>query len=1102
MSLLKLESNLDAAAALLVEELIDQLQAGEADVEAFLAAHPEHAPTLRRLLPALRIMADLSNSPAGEGRPFAGDAAALGELGDFRLLREVGRGGMGVVYEAEQISLGRRVALKVLPFAATMDPRHLQRFHNEARAAACLHHPHIVPVHGVGCERAVHFYAMQFIEGQTLAELIARRHQAAAPTDKVASPEEGRDRTTPYVSTVANAPGSTDPGPRDADYYRRVAEWGIQAAEALEHAHSLGIVHRDVKPGNLMVDARGELWVTDFGLARTADSGLTMSGDLLGTLRYMSPEQAMARHGLVDHRTDVYSLGATLYEQLTLEPAFDGADRQELLRQIAFEEPRPPRRRNRAIPVELETILLKALEKNPAARYATAQEFADDLRRFLEDQPIRARRPTLRQRAVKWTRRHRSVVWSVLAALVVGLVATAWQAVRATDAEQKAQAALEKLEQEQDRTTAALTEARQAGRQTLEALRALTDELFAGHLGAQVQLTDQDRAFLRKVLEQYEGFAATKGDGEESRAIRAEGYYRVGRIHDLLGERKEARSAYERAVALFEQLAADFPAVPTYGGELALSHKQLGSLLADLGQYAKAKAEYLRAITLQEQLVADLPTVPEYRSELAASHNNLGLLLRAQGKWAEAEAEYRRALEFQKQLAADFPAVPAYRDYLAHHRNNLGILLAGQGRRAQAEAELQQALVLRKQLVADSPTVPGYRQTLARCHNNLGLLLGEAGKDTEAEAEHRQAIALSRRLAADFPTVPHYREYLAHHHNSLGVVLWNLGKPAEAEAEWRRALDLLKRLADDLPTVPEYRHNLAGSHHNLAHRLAGLGKHGEAEAEYRQAIALSRRLAADFPTVSNYRQFLANHHNNLGILLKDLGKPLEAEAEHRQAIALRKQLGADAPTVLAYQITLGGSYCNLGSLVRDDGRPAEALPWFDQAIHLLAPMVEREPRLAGAKQFLCNSHEARAKALMRLNRMADAARDLDRAVELAEASRRPALRLQRALCRAWAEPTKAVAEAEAVLQDGPPSSNLLYDAACVYALSAARSRDAAATDQYAARAVALLQQARQKGYFDSSRRIEQMTKDPGLVEPLRGRADFRKLLAELEASKK
>ena len=340
-------------------------------------------------------------------------ADELGQLGDFRIIREVGRGGMGVVYEAEQISLGRRVALKVLPFAATMDPRHLQRFHNEARAAASLHHEHIVPVHAVGCERAVHFYAMQFIDGESLAELIAAQTRPTASGGRqppVEDSQQGVDALcSPSADTWPAGASPTAAAPRDAAYFRRVAEWGIQAAEALEYAHALGIVHRDVKPANLIVDVQGKLWVTDFGLARTAaDGNLTASGDMLGTVRYMSPEQALAKHGLVDHRTDVYSLGATLYELVTGRPAVEGQDRQEILRRIADEDPSPI---GRGVLADLETIVLKALAKEPAERYATAREFADDLEgSCLEDRPVKARRPSLLQRLRKWCRRHQRVV--------------------------------------------------------------------------------------------------------------------------------------------------------------------------------------------------------------------------------------------------------------------------------------------------------------------------------------------------------------------------------------------------------------------------------------------------------------------------------------------------------------------------------------------------------------------------------------------------------------------------------------------------------------------------------------------------------------------
>jgi serine/threonine protein kinase len=270
----------DLALGELIDDIAARLQAGEpVDVEAVMRAHPEYARQLERLLPAAGLLAALGQSAAGEDGscPAGPDGRVEQRLGDFRIVREVGRGGMGVVYEAEQVSLRRRVALKVLPFAATMNPRQLQRFHNEAQAAAGLHHTNIVPVYSVGCERGVHYYAMQFIDGQTLSEVIHLLRQAES---KPAVADEARTTAYPApdgaatASATTRAGGDTTPltgqGRRGREYYRKVAEVGVQAAEALDHAHQVGIVHRDVKPGNLLLDGRGQVWVTDFGLARCA----------------------------------------------------------------------------------------------------------------------------------------------------------------------------------------------------------------------------------------------------------------------------------------------------------------------------------------------------------------------------------------------------------------------------------------------------------------------------------------------------------------------------------------------------------------------------------------------------------------------------------------------------------------------------------------------------------------------------------------------------------------------------------------------------------------------------------------------------------------
>lgn len=410
----------------LIEEYAAALAAGTpVSRDRLLEAHPREATRLAAALDALETL----HAAAPAVRPSHDDAADApgmphAAMTGFHIVRELGRGGMGVVYEAREKALDRRVALKILPFAAALDPRSLARFRQESLAAAQLDHPHIVRVYGVGCDRGVHYYAMQYIEGPSLAQVIAemRSHQTG--------PAPARAEGPPETAAGCAVDFSTERITNRREYYRGMARLGVQVAQALDYAHAHGILHRDVKPGNLLLDERGSAWVTDFGLARIDnDVNLTLTGDVLGTLRYMSPEQSRARRGLVDQRTDIYSLGATLYEMLTLEPAYPAEDRGELLRQIAHEDPRPLRQIDRTIPRELETIVIKALEKDPADRYATAIDLALDLQRFLDDQPLAARRATPLERVVKWSRRHRSLVTSLMISLVLSLVGLAIVAV-------------------------------------------------------------------------------------------------------------------------------------------------------------------------------------------------------------------------------------------------------------------------------------------------------------------------------------------------------------------------------------------------------------------------------------------------------------------------------------------------------------------------------------------------------------------------------------------------------------------------------------------------------------------------------------------------
>jgi WD40 repeat protein len=465
----------------LAEEFLDRRRRGERpSLDDYCRDHPGLAGEIRDLFPLLVRVDDLGADTleADTSGPAAARAPALERLGDFRILREVGRGGMGIVYEAEQESLGRRVALKVLSDAALANTRHVLRFEREAKAAARLHHTNIVPVFGVGRDGDRHFYVMQFIPGMGLDAVIdeLRRLRAdargdgppavpPAPCGAVGASEVARailtgsyafslagtgpaagadgsgtsaapaaDRSDPSRSAPRDPAGSSGKLPGISDdsltrtgadrlFFRSVARIGRQVAEALEYAHGQGVLHRDIKPANLLLDPRGNVWVADFGLAKATDQAdVTEAGDLLGTLRYMAPERFAGR---CDARSDVYALGLTLYELLALRPAFDAPDRQALVRRVIDEAPEPLRQSVPHLPRDLGTIVAKAIAREPAARYPTAAALAEDLQSFLEDRPIQARRAGATEQAWRWARRNPVVAClAALAAALLVVVAT------------------------------------------------------------------------------------------------------------------------------------------------------------------------------------------------------------------------------------------------------------------------------------------------------------------------------------------------------------------------------------------------------------------------------------------------------------------------------------------------------------------------------------------------------------------------------------------------------------------------------------------------------------------------------------------------------
>jgi serine/threonine-protein kinase len=1009
---------------------------------------------------------------------------------------------MGVVHQAHDEPLDRDLAVKVLRDDHAGRPDVVRRFLAEARICGQLQHPGVVPIHQVGrLADGRPYFTMKLVRGQTLAALLA-------------------ERTSPLT-----------------DLSRFLRVFG-QVCQTIAYAHSRGVIHRDLKPANIMVGAFGEVQVMDWGLAkvlnaaptgphddgpgpeysadRPPSAAISQPGAVVGTPAYMAPEQA--RGEAVDERSDVYGLGATLYELLTGRVAF-ATGKLDMVRQGSFS---PPRREYPAVPRALEAVCLKAMAPRPENRYPSVLRLAADVEHWLADEPVSAWPDPLGARLRRWARRHARLVAGVLAALAVSVVCLG------------VATALLTVVNDRERAARARTRA---------ALDAMTSDVTGDALTRQKEVSPEQRAFLESVLGYYEEFAEEPGQGRAGRERLAAAHYRLGMIRARLGPAEAGADAFQRAAALYERLAAEFPTEPMYRKELARSQNNYGSLLRTLGRHAEAQVAHRSAVVVQEELAAAFPAVADYRQELAHSHNNLGnlfldlnrtadaeaayraavavhtalaadfpatisyrenlagsqnnlgVLLRKLGKPAEAEAAYRAAVSVLDKLAAEFPHVPRHRQDLGGAYTNLGRLLADAGRRADAETTFRAAVTVHAALAADFPAATANRENLAGSQNNLGVLLSDSGRFVEAEAAHRAALTLREKLAADFPAVPAHRQNLAYSHSNLAVLLRKLGRPVEAEAAHRAALALREKLATDFPAVPEYRQEVAGSHNNLGVLLREQGRPAEATAAHRTALALEQKMVEDFPDVPGYRQDVAASHFNLGLLLNDAGQRTAAAGAFRSAIALREKLAADFPTALEFQLGLAGGYADFGIFLRQGGDPVASLDWYDQAIRLLEPLTQRAPGLITARQRLRTCHSDRALAMNQIQRYDAALAEWEEAMKWDDGAGRFELELGRAdtLVRAG-HPRRAIEAAEPLAAANGLTPGQVYDLACIYALvaGATSALPPADAERAAMRAVATLRRAAAVGFSD----VAHILADPDLAS-LRRREDYAELLWDL-----
>jgi serine/threonine protein kinase len=930
----------------------------EIDLADFKPLSPEHATRLLELLPTLKEMARLrpSSLPTSSRRWEVSDEMVNGVLGDFRIQREVGRGGMGVVYEAEQISLNRRVAIKTLPLAGVLDPRRMQRFQNEARAAASLHHPHIVPVFSVGCERGVHFYAMQFIDGQSLEKVVQARRldrtrtaAAEIPLDRLSTVptrsnpvrnsndniNESRYDLSPGVTasrqspaepmTVPMAKGSTERSKPNSSWTFSVAETIGNVADALHHAHQAGVIHRDIKPANLMFDAAGKIWVTDFGLAHIeSNDTLTISGDLLGTLRYMSPEQAGGQGYLVDYRSDIYSLGVTLYELLTLEPAFSSRDRKQLLHDILHRQPPPIRKLDPSLPVELELIVAKAMAKEVAERYSSALELAADLRRFLKNEPILARQPSYLQRGLKWCQRHIALV-TVVSATAVGLCFAAagtsvwlWnQAARLSVAVEEAEQSKRAAETMQERAELAReqeVQARQRAVKRAAEVKALLDFLEENILAASrpegLEGGQGREISLRAAIDRALPFIDQKFRNQPEIEIDLRRVLGVSYKH--LGEYETAREQFRLAYELaLKHLGAAH--ITTLG-----SLVNLGIAEKDYGDFAAAEQAFEDA---WDHLHRDFPKHP-YTENCLESRAGLDLV---QGKHAQAAEKYetvltnrrdRLGIDHAKTRSTQMNLSLVYDDLGRHHEAEamLQQVVAAQNKEfgsghpetwpalnalASVEAKLQKlesATKIRRQLLQEQQAILGddHIGTLGS-RVNLAMVLDDQRQFSEAEILLASAVSV---LKAKYSK----HEYTLNGMNALAGVLKAKGALEEATNAYQETLTLSNDLRG-----PEHVFTL-GVQVNLANCWLGAGQSQQAISAYRQVL---RKLKANYPDHEFTRVALlslSQAHMGLGQYLAAI-KPLkELMDKHRDF------LPDQHPKLIESQVRLANCYRMIGNM--------------------------------------------------------------------------------------------------------------------------------------------------------------------------------------------
>lgn len=875
--------------------------------------------------------------------PMATDSA-----GRYAIERLHAAGAMGEVFVAKDGELSREVAVKHIREQYASNPQQRMRFLLEAEITGGLEHPGVVPVYSLGKYKDGRpFYAMRLIRGESLKEAIVRFHREGKVKAKPQSLAEVRARQN-GVETKSSDSDLSLPGPLAAKGtgpatnrffslpFRSLLRRYVDVCNAMAYAHSRGVLHRDLKPGNIMLGKYGETLVVDWGLAKLlgkaegddADNlvpvmaGIsegtvvdrTRAGSAVGTPAYMSPEQAAGKIADIGVPADIYSLGATLFTILTGRPAFTKKEITQTLDEVRSGKFKTPRSLNPEIPQALEAICLKAMSLEPARRYATALDLAGDIERWLADEPVTARRESAWTLTRRWMRKHPGTVTGLAATILVGLIGVGanlrivagknelleLQKTELAQANSDLKRANENL-QTANREQAL---ARQKAQQKECEARALVDDWFTTVSESKELKQTPNTQPLRKQLlgrakEYYETAVKENADDEETLKATAAAFFRLAFVTDEISPGPEALAAYEKSLAIRERLVRDNPKAVGHAVDLARTYGGIGKLFAATGRINDAFEAQQKALAVQLHLTAEHADQPEYANDLANTHNNIGAMLQAAGNSNEALAVHQRALAILEPL---------------HSKN---------------------------------PKFAKYANDLAATNGNIGNLWLAAG---------------------------------------------NMPAALEAYQKSQAAYDLLTR---QHPTINEYLGGLAATHGNIGNLKFATGKRDDALESYRKALDYYQKLATENPTLTRYSNALADTQTNLGLALHATGKLPEAQAALERASTIYDRLARENPSVVDFKVGLGGASLHLGNLHGQKDDAVNATVRFTTAIVSLCEALKSAPGHGQATQFLGNAYLGRARNLARLKRSTEAVKDFDQAIDLADGPTKDRIRTER-----------------------------------------------------------------------------------------------------------